>query len=37
MAHRSLATLSPPVAGLEKFARRLKVEIADLFTFEPKP
>lgn len=27
---------APSVAGLEKFARGLKVEIADLFTFKPK-
>jgi transcriptional regulator with XRE-family HTH domain len=25
---------APSVAGLEKFARALKVEVADLFTFE---
>jgi transcriptional regulator with XRE-family HTH domain len=27
---------APSVAGLEKFARVLKVEVADLFTFERK-
>jgi transcriptional regulator with XRE-family HTH domain len=27
---------APSVAGLEKFARVLKVEVADLFTFEQK-
>jgi transcriptional regulator with XRE-family HTH domain len=27
---------APSVAGLEKFSRALKVEVADLFTFERK-